>query len=114
MKINWLKPARQDLEQINTYIAKESPRVAIKILKKIRHTVELLHDQPNIGRPGRVPHTKELIISETPFIVPYRVKNHVLEILRVLHSAMEWADIPIGNQNARFERGDREQLKICD
>ncbi len=45
-----------------------------------------------MGRPGRVLGTRELIVSSAPYIVPYRVKNNFIEILRVLHVAMEWPE----------------------
>jgi len=41
-----------------------------------------------MGRPGRVPETRELVIQ--PYIVAYRVKGGIVQILRVLHSAREW------------------------
>lgn len=42
-----------------------------------------------MGRPGRIPGTRELIISSIPYIIPYRVKNNSIEVLRVLHVAMQ-------------------------
>jgi toxin ParE1/3/4 len=48
------------------------------------------------GRPGRWPGTRELIIPGTPYIVPYRVKGPVVEILRVFHGARRWPDEPVG------------------
>ena len=45
-----------------------------------------------IGRPGRVADTRELIISGTPYIVPYRIKGEFVQIITVLHSAQRWPD----------------------
>jgi toxin ParE1/3/4 len=39
-----------------------------------------------MGRPGRVPFTRELVVAGTPFVVIYRVRADV-EIVRVLHGA---------------------------
>ncbi|PIW88418.1 MAG: type II toxin-antitoxin system mRNA interferase toxin, RelE/StbE family, partial [Nitrospirae bacterium CG_4_8_14_3_um_filter_44_28] len=39
---------------------------------------------------GRVEGTRELVISGLPYIIPYRVKNNTIEILRVLHAARKW------------------------
>jgi toxin ParE1/3/4 len=47
---------------------------------------------PNIGRPGRVPGTRELVVSGTPFVTVYRVESNVLWVLRVLHGARRWPD----------------------
>jgi plasmid stabilization system protein ParE len=49
--------------------------------------VEQLRDFPAMGRPGRVAGTRELVIPGKPYVVPYRVKESVIEILRVFHTA---------------------------
>ena len=41
-------------------------------------------------RPGRVPGTRELVIPRTPFVVPYRLKSDIIQILRVYHGAHRW------------------------
>lgn len=90
MIIRWLEDAVHDLRSLRDYIAQGNPLAATKIAKRLLSSVELLVEQPGIGRTGRVPNTRELVISQTPFIIPYRVKNNTVEILRVLHSAMKW------------------------
>ncbi|HET6521471.1 MAG TPA: type II toxin-antitoxin system RelE/ParE family toxin, partial [Geminicoccaceae bacterium] len=49
-----------------------------------------LAQHPESGRPGRVPGTRELVVSGTPYIVPYRVQGNTVQILRVLHGARKW------------------------
>ena len=46
-----------------------------------------LAEQPGIGRPGRVLGTRELIVSKTRYIVPYRVHGEIVEVLRVFHTS---------------------------
>lgn len=92
MIIQWLDDALNDLQSLRHYIAQDNPVAASKIAKKILHCVDMLSEQPWIGRPGRVVDTRELIVANTPYIVPYRVKNHIVEILRVLHCAMQWPE----------------------
>ncbi|MBS0351465.1 MAG: type II toxin-antitoxin system RelE/ParE family toxin [Proteobacteria bacterium] len=90
MKIRWFEDAIDDLEALRHYITQHNPIAAIS--KKILSTLNILSEQPEMGRQGRVPNTRELIISDTPYIIPYRVKNGIIEVLRVLHSAMEWPE----------------------
>ena len=47
-----------------------------------------------MGREGRVPGTRELIIPGTPLIVPYRLHDQDgrVEILTVLHAARRWPE----------------------
>lgn len=85
MKIRWLKLAARDLEQVEAYIARENPAAAVRVVLQIIEAVELLAEQPGIGRPGRIEGTRELLINGTPFLVPYRQKDGYREILRVYH-----------------------------
>lgn len=90
MRIRWLDEAISDLIEIRDYITNDKPQAAQAVASRIRKTVDLLKDQPGIGRPGRVEGTKELIIPGLPYIIPYRVKANIIEILRVLHTARKW------------------------
>src|SRR3984893_10319060 len=51
---------------------------------------KLLPSNPEMGRPGRVPGTRELVIPKTPFIVLYRLVGNTVQILRVFHGARRW------------------------
>jgi plasmid stabilization system protein ParE len=43
-----------------------------------------------MGRPGRIPGTRELVISRTPYIAIYVVEGGVVRIVALHHSAQEW------------------------
>ena len=93
MKILWSPQAIRDLISLRAYIAEESPASARRIVLRILHDVEnLLPDSPHMGRPGRVSGTRELVIPQTPYIVPYRVQRGTIQILRVYHGARRWPD----------------------
>jgi len=87
MKIRWTRSALRNLAAEAEYIARDSPIAAGKTLTRIKNAVNLLADQPSMGRAGRVPDTRELIIPETPYIIPYRIHDGQIEILRVFHTA---------------------------
>ncbi|MGB7496088.1 MAG: hypothetical protein WBR26_21925 [Candidatus Acidiferrum sp.] len=42
------------------------------------------------GRAGRVPGTRELVISDTPFIAAYALEKARIAILAVYHGAQQW------------------------
>jgi toxin ParE1/3/4 len=93
MNIVWSPEAIRDLAALRAYIAEDDPAAAQKVVLRIIEIVEqALPSNPQIGRPGRVPGTRELVIVRTPYIVPYRVRRNVLEILRVYHGARRWPD----------------------
>jgi toxin ParE1/3/4 len=62
------------------------------MVERIRTAVARLGASPALGRPGRVAGTRELVIPRTPYIVPYRAKGDVVQIVTILHSAQRWPD----------------------
>ena len=92
MKIRWLDVAVDDLEDIADYIAQDNPVAAKRMVTRLWASVQTLAIHPEAGRPGRVYGTRELIVSKTPFIVPYRIIGSEIQILRVLHGARQWPD----------------------
>ncbi len=92
MKVTLSPQAHEDLREIFLYIAEENPRAARLVLNRIRARVAELIDNPHIGRPGRVPGTRELVISKTPYLVPYQVSGNTLQILRVYHGSRQWPE----------------------
>ena len=76
MNILWSPEAIEDLNSLRAYIAQDNPSAARAVALHIAHSIEqLLSDNPQMGRPGRVPGTRELVIPKTPFIVPYRLSE---------------------------------------
>lgn len=92
MRIKWLKTALSNLDAEAEYIAKDNPAAARRTVHTIMVRVEQLRRYPAIGRPGRVFGTRELIVSGTPYIVPYRLRGDVIQILRVFHGARRWPE----------------------
>jgi toxin ParE1/3/4 len=92
MSIVWSPTARADLRLIEAYIAERNPRAAAKVARAILTGVQGLPRFPGFGRPGRVPDTRELVISNTPYIVPYRVVGLRIDIIVVIHGARRWPD----------------------
>lgn len=92
MQVIWHRRARQDLRDLRAYIASEEPRAARAVAQRLLMAVARLADQPGLGRRGRVPDTRELVISGTPYIAAYRVVGDTVVILRVLHGARQWPE----------------------
>ncbi len=87
MRVRWLRTALHNLEDEAAYIAEDDPAAAARTVDRIRPAVDHLSDHPEIGRPGRVAGTRELVVPGTPYVIPYRVQGDQVEILRVFHGA---------------------------
>jgi addiction module RelE/StbE family toxin len=90
MKVVWSPRAIRHLASLRAYIAKDSEQNAALLAGKILDTVDLLQTQPDMGRPGRVLGTRELVVPGTPYIIPYRVRRERLQLVAVLHGRQKW------------------------
>lgn len=86
MRVRWLRTALRNLDDEASYIATDDSMAARLVVQRVIGAVAALSDQPGLGRPGRVPGTRELIVPRTRYIVPYRVIGDTIEILRVFHA----------------------------
>ena len=93
MNIVWSPEAIEDLVSLRAYIAEDNAAAAQRVVRHIIHNIEqMLPDNPQIGRAGRVPGTRELVVPRIPYIVPYRIQRATIQILRVYHGARRWPD----------------------
>jgi toxin ParE1/3/4 len=90
MKIVWSRRAIQHLVRLREHIAKDSEQNAALVAGRILDAVELLQTHPELGRPGRAVGTRELVVPQTPYIIPYRVRRDGLELIAVFHGRQEW------------------------
>jgi toxin ParE1/3/4 len=92
MRVSCLRKALRNLDDEATYIAADDTAAARLAVKRVLDAVSILAEQPALGRPGRVPGTRELIVAKTRYIVPYRVRGETVEILRVSHTSRQLPD----------------------
>jgi len=83
MQIVWTEQAISDLTEIETYIEQDKPQAAERVAAHLLSSVEHLAEFPHLGRQGRRPGTRELVIS--PYVITYRLRPGRLEILSVWH-----------------------------
>ena len=92
-EIEWTEQATRQLDQAHDYIAlSNSEDVAFRITTLIVTTIQQLTAFPTSGRAGRVPGTREVVISNTPFIAGYAVDHGRIVILSIYHGAQQWPE----------------------
>ena len=83
--------AEADLEQIADHIAQDNPARALSVLKELRDRCERLADLP-MGFP-LVPRYEHLGIRRRvygSYLIFYRVRAAEIEVLHILHGAMNY------------------------
>ena len=93
MIVAWTARAIEDLRAAYQYIAIDNPSAAKRVVEAVFDAVNgQLTTFPESGRIGRVEGTRELVVANSPFIVPYRIKDNVIEVLGVHHASRRWPE----------------------
>ena len=87
MIIVFTRQAQRDLENIHAYIARDNPAQAYTVLSKLHTAINRLANFPEMGRVGRKPGTRELIVPRLRYRVHYRVRSDRVQIIRVRHTS---------------------------
>jgi toxin ParE1/3/4 len=86
----WTPTAQRELRGMVAFVRPRNPAAATRLFNVIVERAEQLPENPEIGRPGRLHDTRELIVSGTPYLLIYRIRGEAIDILRVLHGKRDW------------------------
>ena len=90
LKVRWTPLAADDLSSAHEFLVEQNRSAAGKLIDRILTAIEVLGRFPEMGRPGRVEGTRELVVP--PFIVAYRVTATDVQILSILQAARKWPE----------------------
>jgi len=88
----WSPRAIGHLADLRASLARENPGAAARTAATVLAAVDRLAELPNLGRPGRVSGTRELVVPSTRYVIPYRVRGERLEIITVFHGRQRWPE----------------------
>lgn len=85
MKYRLTPEAFADLQQIHDYIAEEQrhPIAASNVVRSIENTLELIADNPLMGRGTRYPDTYEFAMGKLPFTIVYRLTGEIVQVITI-------------------------------
>ncbi|HEY4144128.1 type II toxin-antitoxin system RelE/ParE family toxin [Pinirhizobacter sp.] len=92
MEVVWMPRAEQARSNAIEYILGDNPIAAWDQMDVIDRQLHILIQHPRAGRRGRVPGTRELVITGTPYIVVYVVESRLrqVSIVAFLHGSQAW------------------------
>jgi toxin ParE1/3/4 len=82
--LRWEAEARRQYRDSLTYIAAHDTGAAERLDYSVRTKLEALQQFPEIGRPGRIEVSRELVVHPN-YIVIYTVRSSTIDIVRFLH-----------------------------
>lgn len=92
MIVVWAPRAVAHLRALRQYIAQHNPDAAADTASALLTAVDRLSQLPNLGRPGRLSDTRELVVPRTPYVIVYRMRPGRLDILAVFHGRQKWPE----------------------
>ena len=90
-RLLFAEPAARDLGEIVDFIALDNPAAAAGVYRGIVGAAEKLPEFPGLGRPGRHPQTRELIVAGLPYLIVYEVDADAVTIVAVFHMSRDLA-----------------------
>ncbi len=91
--VRWTERAVADLEDIKSFIGRDSPAFALAVVRKLYGAVDQLRTFPDSGRvvPERAdPNLRELV--RPPYRIVYRRSDDLVEVLLVFRSSLPLSD----------------------
>jgi len=104
VRVVWTRTAIRDLVRVRRRIEHDNPIAAREVARRILDAVNKISRHPEMGRVGRLGGTRDLIVTGTPYLVPYRVHADKIHLLRVLHGRQNWPRSS-GRRTPRSQRG---------
>jgi toxin ParE1/3/4 len=89
VRVVWTPEAEQDRDEVWEYIAADSVTAAARMDELFSDTAARLVDFPELGRPGKIAGTRELIPHENYRLV-YEIDGDTVWMLALVHTARLW------------------------
>jgi plasmid stabilization system protein ParE len=97
VKVHWTDTARDHLRAIHTYVARNSPSYARRVVDRLTRRSQQIAEFPLSGREVpefAVPQIRQVL--EGPFRIIYYIKPNQIDVLAVIHGAQQ---IPPASNN---------------
>lgn len=89
MRVVWTPEAEQDREEVWEYIEADSVAAAARMDELFSNAAAQLVDFPELGRPGKIAGTRELLAHENYRLV-YEIDGDTVWMLALVHTARLW------------------------
>lgn len=87
--LRWEAEAARQFNETLAYIAAVNPDAANSLADEVGNKLELTLRFAEIGRKGRVPRTRELVVHPN-YLVIYTVRRNTIDVIRFLHARRQY------------------------
>lgn len=85
INIFWTDRALSSFETELDYYGEINPKLARELSIIVTESIKNISVMPGIGRHGKKIDTREFVIGKFPYIIAYRIRSEVLEVLAIIH-----------------------------
>lgn len=89
MRLFWTREAVRAREAIYDHIGADDPAAALAMDKLFSAVAGRLRKHPQLGRNGRLPGSRELVVHPH-YVLVYDIRDDALRILHLLHTSRQW------------------------
>jgi len=86
------RAALADFDALYDLIARDNPSAAAQVLRTLDRSIQLLADQPKLERVFRHRRHRLRLLTHGEYLVFYRVRPGVIELVRVIHARRNLPD----------------------
>ena len=87
MRVRLSKRADAQIATALVYVASQSPKGAAHIRQKLNELLELLAENPRLGKFTDEAGVHRLVVSPYPYLIDYHVLDNEIVVLRFRHAA---------------------------
>jgi toxin ParE1/3/4 len=92
VRVIWTPEAQEDRADVWDYIAADNPHAAARMDALFSDAAAGLAEHPKLGRPGKIPGTRELIPHESYRLV-YEIEREMVWVLALVHTSRQWPPV---------------------
>lgn len=88
-EVRYSRKALADLAAIHAWLAERNPAAASRVIAAIERSAALLAANPALGRREARGFGRVLFVPRYGYVISYRIKGDMVEILYVLHPSRD-------------------------
>ncbi|MDR2008752.1 MAG: type II toxin-antitoxin system RelE/ParE family toxin [Alphaproteobacteria bacterium] len=90
MQIVYSDDFKQTTIEIGDYLEEYFPKHIESTFVEIERVINLILENPFIGKVGIIENTRELFLAKLPYFIVYRIKEDELHILNIIHTSRKY------------------------